>query len=66
MTSTKHHTDHVLAKSADVLRRQIAVKRDMLIGRQRQRFAPGRQRLIDQLGDQYREVYQVTLDCEGG
>lgn len=60
----QHHIDPMLAQSAEILRRQIAAKRDCLVCRQRRRYSPARQRIIDQLGDQYRLVNRVQLDTE--
>jgi len=64
MLTTTLHTDPVLAQSADVLRRQIAARRDTLVCRQRRQWSAARQRIIDAMGVQYRQVYQVELDTE--
>lgn len=61
---TTRHTDRVMSTAAQLLRKQIAVKRDCLVGRQRRQFSPSRQMIIDRLGEQYRDVYAVQLDTE--
>lgn len=58
------HTDPTLAEQANRLRLALARKRDELVKRQRRNCSQKRQQLIDQLGDQYRLVYQIFLDCE--
>lgn len=61
-TRNQQHTDPTICSSADALRRQIAAKRDCLVGRQRRKYSAARQRTIDQLGDQYRQVFQLAFD----
>lgn len=64
MFTTLLHSDPALARSADVLRRQIAVRRDALVSRQRRNWSAARQRIIDAMEKQYRQVYQLVLDTE--
>lgn len=67
MTTTirnQKHVDSAIVASAHALRRQIADKRDVLVARQRRQYSPSRQRVIDQLGEQYRAVNQIQIDCE--
>ena len=53
--------DPQAAYLAESLRGEIAGRRDHLIGRQRRRYSADRQRLIDQLGDDYRNVLDIAI-----
>lgn len=58
-----HHvqSDPQAAWLAEALRGEIASRRDALIGRQRRRYSPDRQALIDRLGDDYRTVQDIAI-----
>ena len=52
----------LIAGLADLLRQAIAAERDRLVGRQRAGQDSSRQSIIDRMGEQYRQVYQVAID----
>lgn len=58
------HIDPTITGAADALRKSIAYKRDALVGRQRSKYDANRQLLIEQLGEQYRDVYAIQLETE--
>ena len=54
--------DAVMRDAAEVLRVAIARKRDRLVARQRRGYSAARQRIIDELGAQYRAVRPMAGD----
>jgi len=60
----QRHISPAIADAANRLRWLIAWKRDNLIRRQRRKYSTARQRMIDQLGDDYRQTLAVMLDTE--
>ena len=53
-----------MAAAADVMRHEIARRRDRLVATQRRGYSTARAALIDQLGQDYRDVYAVQLRAE--
>ena len=61
MNTPTIHPDPQAAWLAESLRGELAARRDQLIGRQRRRYDPDRQSLIDQLGEDYRNVQDIAI-----
>lgn len=64
----RNRNEFIMERAED-LRREIALRRDKLVARQRRRHSKGRQELIDQLAADYDAVLGIALrygaeDCE--